>query len=134
MTLQNQNAGSLAANRILTPNGIDYVIPGNGEATLIYETADNLWVLQQPDSPPVLSGTTGSVGGSALAAGACTSGTATVTGAATSMAAAASPNTYPGDGIIWDGQVTSANTVTVKVCAIVALTPAASTYNVRVLQ
>lgn len=81
-----------------------------------------------------LSGTSGSIGGGALIAGQCASGTATVTGATTSMVALADPNTYPGDGTIWDAQVTSANTVTVKVCAIIALTPTSSTYNVRVLQ
>lgn len=83
---------------------------------------------------PVLSGTTGSIGGGALIAGACASNTVTVTGATTGMVALTDPNTYPGDGTLWDAQVTSANTVTVKVCAIVALTPTASTYNVRVLQ
>lgn len=86
---------------------------------------------------PILTGytgTSGSIGGGALAAGACTSGTVAITGAATTMVAVASPNTYPGDGSYWDAQVTAANTVTVKVCAAIALTPAASTYNVRVLQ
>lgn len=80
------------------------------------------------------SGTTSSIGGGALLAGACTSGTVTVTGATTSMVAVASPNTYPGDGALWNAQVTSSNTVTVRVCADVALTPTASTYNVRVIQ
>lgn len=81
-----------------------------------------------------LSGTTASLGGGALLAGACTSGTVSVTGATTAMAVAASPVTYPGDGAYWMGYVSSANTVTVKVCAAVALTPTASTYNVRVNQ
>lgn len=80
------------------------------------------------------SGTTGSIGGGALLAGACTSGTVSITGATTSMVAVASPNTYPGDGSLWNAQVTSSNTVTVRVCADVALTPTASTYNVRVIQ
>jgi hypothetical protein len=83
---------------------------------------------------PVLSGTTGSIGGSALAAGACTSGTVSVTNSTTSMAVIATPATYPGDGIFWHGYVSAAGTVTVKVCATVAATPTASAYNVRVLQ
>lgn len=83
---------------------------------------------------PSLTGTTVSIGGGALLAGACASNTVTVSGATTSMTVVASPNTYPGDGSMWSAQVTSANTVTVKVCAIVALTPAGSTYNVRVVQ
>jgi hypothetical protein len=83
---------------------------------------------------PTLSGTSGSIGGGALIAGQCATGTLTVTGATTTMVALTDPNTYPGDGTIWDAQVTAANTVTVKVCAIIALTPTASTYNVRILQ
>lgn len=87
-----------------------------------------------PASSVTLAGTSGSIGGGALIAGQCASGTATVTSATTSMVALADPNTYPGDGTIWDAQVTASNTVTVKVCAIIALTPTSSTYNVRVLQ
>lgn len=83
---------------------------------------------------PPLAGTTPSIGGGALLAGACASDVATVTGATTSMAASASPVTYPGDGNYWLAYVSSSNTVTVKVCAAVAGTPSASAYNVRVLQ
>ncbi|WP_146774149.1 beta strand repeat-containing protein [Burkholderia cepacia] len=83
---------------------------------------------------PVLTGTTASIGGSSLAAGACTSGTASISGSTTSMAVAASPVTYPGDGFWWEGYVSAAGTVTVKVCAVAAGTPTASAYNVRVLQ
>ena len=50
------------------------------------------------------------------------------------MAVDASPVTYPGDGMAWRAYVSAASTVTVKVCADVAGTPVASTYNVRVLQ
>jgi hypothetical protein len=81
-----------------------------------------------------LSGTTGNIGGSSLATGACTSGTVNITGATTSMAVVASPATYPGDGMMWRPYVSSAGVVTVKVCASVAGTPTASAYNVRVVQ
>lgn len=81
-----------------------------------------------------LSGTTGSIGGGALLAGACTSGTVAVTGSTTAMAVSASPVTYPGDGNYWLAYVSTAGTVTVKVCGAVAGTPTASTYNVRVSQ
>ncbi|MGB7547922.1 MAG: hypothetical protein WBM14_09240 [Terracidiphilus sp.] len=81
-----------------------------------------------------LAGTTGSIGGSALAAGACTSGTVSIAGATTSMAVTATPATYPGDGMAWRPYVSAAGTVTVKVCADVAGTPTASAYNVRVIQ
>jgi hypothetical protein len=86
-----------------------------------------------PAAATVFTGTTGSIGGGALLAAQCASATVTVNGATTAMAADATPNTYPGDGCVWNAQVTSANTVTVKVCAIVAITPTASTYNVRVI-
>lgn len=82
----------------------------------------------------VLSGTTGSIGGGLLTAGSCTSGTVAIVGATTSMGVAATPVTYPGDGSTWDAYVSAPGTVTVKVCAVIALTPTASTYNVRVLQ
>ena len=81
----------------------------------------------------VLSGTTAAIGGSQLLIAQCTSGTATVAGAGVTMPAVASPATYPGDGIFWDSQVTSANTVTVKVCSLATLTPTSSVYYVRVL-
>ena len=84
---------------------------------------------QQP-----LTGSTSNIGGAALGAGACTSGTATINGAASGMVSLAAPNTYPGDGVVWKAYVSSANNVTVAVCAIVASTPVASTYNVRVNQ
>lgn len=82
----------------------------------------------------VLSGTTGSIGGGALLAGTCTSGTVAITGSTTAMAVVATPVAYPGDGTDWKGYISSAGTATVKVCALVAVTPTATTYNVRVLQ
>lgn len=81
-----------------------------------------------------LTGTTGSIGGGALLAGACTSGTVSVATSTTAMVAIASPVTYPGDGFDWVAYVSSAGTVTVKVCGFIAGTPGATNYNVRVLQ
>lgn len=82
---------------------------------------------------PILSGLTGNIGGGLLVVGACTQGTASVAGASVGMVAAANPNTYPGDGLTWRAYVSTANVVTVKVCAVVAVTPTATTYNVRVV-
>lgn len=82
----------------------------------------------------ILTGTTGSIGGGVLTAGSCTSGTVAVTNSTTSMVVGVTPNTYPGDGTTYYGYVSTNGTVTVKVCVIVALTPTASTYNVRVMQ
>lgn len=83
---------------------------------------------------PTLSGTTGSIGGSPLLAGADATGTVAVAGATTGMAVAVSPVTYPGAGFFWEGYVSSPGTVTVAVGAVIAGTPGASAYNVRVLQ
>jgi hypothetical protein len=81
-----------------------------------------------------LSATTGSITGTSLAAGACDTGTASVASSTTSMVASASPVTYPGDGFYWVAYVSTAGTVTVKLCATVAGTPTSSVYNVRVTQ
>jgi len=92
------------------------------------------WVLGATSG--VMSGTTGSIGGSLLAAGASASGTATVTGATVGMVCTAQPS--DGTNIYALGAnigctVTATNTVTVNVVAIVTLTPVAKTYNVRVV-
>lgn len=81
-----------------------------------------------------LTATTGTITPGILIAGACGSGTVAVTNSTTAMTVAVSANTYPGDGVVAFGYVSSNGTVTVKVCAIIGLTPTASTYNVRVIQ
>jgi hypothetical protein len=78
--------------------------------------------------------TTASIGGGALIAGACASATVSISGLTTGMDVHATPVTYPGDGFWWEAYESSANTATVKVCASIAGTPTASTYNVRVIQ
>jgi len=87
---------------------------------------------------PILIGTTSAIGGGALTPGACAAGTATVTGARSTMVATASPSADPDSvlstGIAFYAFVSSNDTVTVRVCAIVAVTPASVTYNVRVVQ
>ena len=84
----------------------------------------------------VLSGTTGVIGGAALAAGACTTGATTVSGAAigTPVNVSASDGSLPSGLVMLRAAVTAANTVTVQVCAVGAVTPAAVSYNVRVVQ
>lgn len=91
-----------------------------------------------PSSLPVLTGTTSAIGGSLLAAiGNTASGTATVTGATTGMtcvAQATDGTNMTAVGGVVTCTVTSANTVTVNVVALIAFTPASKTYAVRVLQ
>ena len=84
----------------------------------------------------VLSGTTGVIGGAALAAGACTTGTVSVNGAAvgTPVVVSASDGSLPSGLVMLRAAVTGASTVTVQLCAVSAVTPAAVSYNVRVVQ
>jgi len=91
-----------------------------------------------PDA--VLTATTASWNnsGSAIAANTCVKGpTVSMAGVATSMGINVTPVTNPGLGLIWNNAyLSSGSTVQVVVCNITAdgITPAASTYNVRVIQ
>lgn len=73
------------------------------------------------------------MGGSVLLAGACASTTTTLNGVTIGMGVLVTPTTYPGDGVTWTGYVSAPNTVVLKVCAIVGLTPTSSTYTIRVI-
>lgn len=85
-----------------------------------------------------LTGTTGSIGGSALLVNNCSTGTATVTGVSSAMTIQVTPVADPNGSTTqdydWYGYVSGTSTVTVKVCALVAGTPTATTYNVRATQ
>lgn len=85
-------------------------------------------------SPIALSGLSPIIGGGALTAGQCASDTVSVVGADVGMGIIATPRTYPGDGAVWMAYSNATDSVTVKVCAIVALTPTSSRYDVRVVQ
>lgn len=126
------SSGAFCLNRIVAGSFVDNPICASN-STGVVTIPDGLTLKGTPVLPN-LSGTTGSIGGSALAAGACTSGTVSVSNAATSMAVQATPATYPGDGFWWEGYTSATGTVTVKVCASAAGTPTASAYNVRVMQ
>lgn len=96
---------------------------------------DTLGTTTRTNTQPAgfLTGTTGSIGGSALAAGACSTGTVgALIGAASGMGATATPAADPGANYYNKALVTAANTVTVSVCAVTAGTPAATTYRVVV--
>lgn len=125
-----------SGNLVGATAGSDYLAPPSGTAIQKANSGGALAnaVAGTDYEAPALPGTTGSIGGGALLAGACASGTASVTGATTAMGVVATPVTYPGDGNYWLGYVSASGTVTVKVCAAVAGTPTASAYNVRVLQ
>jgi hypothetical protein len=85
------------------------------------------------------SGVTGSLGGSALAANACSLGTVASIGASATSRIIVTPNTDPNGysntsaTFWWYGVFSGAGGVTVKVCALAAGTPPATTYNVTVI-
>lgn len=81
----------------------------------------------------VLSGTSASLGGSAMTAGQRITASVTITGATVGMVATCNPQTDPGAGFVWHAFVSAANTVTVCLTAALAGTPTASVYSVRVL-
>ncbi len=84
---------------------------------------------------PYLTGLTAPIGGSAMASGTCISGTANVPGAHIGQPVIASPAVggIEAPMTVISAGVTAPNAVTVRECALVTLTPAASTFNVRVL-
>lgn len=113
-------------------------LSGANSVTLTSTGPTNVTLPTSGTLAAMLSGITGSIGGGLLAAGGCSSGTVTITGATTSMAAIASPSADPQGGSLNIGlsiyaYVSAANVVTVRVCALVASTPVATTYNVKVI-
>jgi len=84
----------------------------------------------------ILSGVSGSIGGAALASGSCASGSIAIANAAIGepVAVSASDGSLPSGSSVLSAAVTAAGTVTVQICAVGSMTPAAKTYNVRVLQ
>jgi Cys-tRNA synthase (O-phospho-L-seryl-tRNA:Cys-tRNA synthase) len=101
-------------------------------AVLSQTQAGPPWTYTAP--VPVLSATSGAMGGSLLALGGCNTTDVTVTGATTSMAATASPVGALASGIQWQAAVISSNTVRVYECALLSITPASTTFNIRVMQ
>jgi hypothetical protein len=100
-------------------------------ALLIYD--GQFWELINPQTvKSTLTGITGTVGGTALTAGSCTSGTASVTGATVGhpVSVSASDGSLPNGLIVLSAAVASSNVVTVQLCAIADVTPPANTYNV----
>jgi len=96
-----------------------------------------LWGWPQAFTSPSAgwAATSGSIGGSLLTVGATASGTVTITGAQVGMqcqATATDGTNMVALGAVPTCTVTAANIVTVNLIAVLSLTPAAKTYNVRV--
>lgn len=119
--------------------GVLQLASGNQVNAIVCD-ANQVCTFTNPIVGATLSGTTGSIGGGLLVAGACATGTVAVTGSTTSMTVTVSPaaGVDPTNGgvlgVSWDGRVSANGTVTVSVCTPIAGTPTAATYNVRVIQ
>jgi hypothetical protein len=122
---------NLSAGGFLTPTEQPITIPLNGKLSFVL-ASDGVW---HPDSPPILAGTSASIGGAPLNAGQCASGSVTIPGTQTGMVgiAVASDGSYQ-SGFTVQALGTASNMAMVNVCAIAAGTPAMKTYNVRLLQ
>lgn len=106
-----------------------------GLLTLLFSGVRKLSPQSYSTSSPGLAATSGSIGGGLLAVGASATGTVTISGVSTGMlclANASDGTNMVALGVVPTCTVTAANTVTINVLAVVALTPAAKTYNVRV--
>jgi hypothetical protein len=102
----------------------------NAYAALIFNVNGTKWELINPQTPQFFTGTTPSIGGSALTAGSCATGATTVTGAAVGrpVGVSASDGSLPDPSIILSAAVTATNTITVQLCAVAGVTPAAKSY------
>lgn len=106
----------------------EYLTTANNLSDVTAATArTNLGVGAAP-----LTGTSSAVSGG-LTIGVCNSTTVTVANSTTAMAVHVTPATYPGDGVVWSGYVSTNGTVTIKECGLAVVTPTSTSFNVRVI-
>lgn len=106
---------------------------GNSDAGSFNATSISLNGTPIPANPIIL--TTTSLGGSALAAGACSSTTITQSGVGGTTQVLMTPSSGgPGNGFYWQAWGSASNTITAQVCAVVAGTPLAQTYTLKVYE
>lgn len=108
----------------------------NGNSTLVLLEGQQANIISDGSNYVALisgyaSATSGSISGAIVGIG-CDTGTVTINGAAVGMVVSVTPTTFPGNGLTWQGYVSSANTITVDVCSDVTVTPTASVYNISV--
>lgn len=136
-----QNGITILGDAASQGNGLKFTINDTNQQFIFsnlltcgYLSTDGSGIVNCATGQPALivaSANTASIGGGALLAGACASGTANIPGVSVTDTISATPQTYPGDAVFWKAYMSAANTVTVKVCAAVAATPTASVYGVR---
>lgn len=60
ITLNNQNAGSAAANQIICPGGVDFILPSSANVLIAYDASVSRWRVVSP--APVSAATTSAAG------------------------------------------------------------------------
>lgn len=112
--------------------GIPFYNMVSGVARPIWICNGTTWIQAQP----AISGATVSFGGSLVLLGSSVSQTATVNGAVTgnNCIATRADGTLLAVGLAIDCNVPSANTANVRISALIAGTPTAGIYNIRVIQ
>lgn len=123
---------TLAIDASAVPVGDYLEVHGGGlSGSMTYQ--DIAWMGFSPvPANTILSATTPTIGGTAMTAGQCVQQIITLTGVTLSMAVSVSPDGDPGGGFVWEGWP-GTNSAGVRLCALVAGTPVATTYNVRVI-
>lgn len=109
------------------PRSIDHAYSADG-VSLTFPTPGNTITLEN-----IWTATTANLGGSALTVGQSNTVNVTVNGVSVGMAVVATPQVFPGANCTWFAYVSAANTVTVGVLAVAAITPTAGPYSVRVI-
>ncbi|MFZ0640653.1 MAG: glycosyl hydrolase family 28-related protein [Candidatus Acidiferrales bacterium] len=113
-----------------TINGAASFTPPENSFGTIYSPDNTNWTADFT----FFAGGSATVSATAPSSVGCNDTTVTVTGATTSMAVSVSPQSSPGSNVTWSAFVSAANTVDVRLCTLVAFTPSAVTYNVRVIR
>ncbi len=122
--------GSIASGKILLNNGT--ISGGTINAITLQQGGAAIALASQLP----LSATLSAWSPGAIAAGVCVTTTQAVANATTSMSVGVSPAADPGAGLTWEGWVSAAGAVSVRLCNTTAasITPNAESYNIRVIQ
>lgn len=112
-----------------TINGASSFTPPRNSFGTIYSPDNTNWTANFAYS----AAGSASVSATAPSSVGCNDTTVTVTGANTSMAVSVSPQSSPGANVAWSGFVSAASTVDIRLCTLVAFTPSAVTYNIRLI-
>lgn len=105
-----------------------------GGVAIVRAQTTTYWTLDGAWSAPHFNAVSAPIGGSLLLAGGCQSTNVTIPGILPTMTAVVSPQADPGNSVQWQAFIPSANTATVRICALLAATPPSIVYSIKILQ